>query len=119
MAVITSKQIIKPSLPASITITGSGNKNYCYVTINDIKYTTATSDIKVKSGDTILFAVYGYSTTYYGQVLIDSKVALKSTGKTTLTTQWIVPSNIETITIAMTYISPINTRSGKIVVTTS
>lgn len=115
-------EYIAPVKPAAVTITGSGNATYCYATINGTKYSGAASNIEVMPGDVITFGVYGYSSTYYGEVAVGQPIAspvLTVTNRTTQTYNWTVPDGVKTISIAMTYTSSTNQRNGRIVVTTS
>lgn len=100
---------------ATLTISGTGNTNYCYVSIGGTKYTSAQS-ITVNKGTTVTFGVYGYSSTYYGEVRIDGTQQLKVTDRTTKTYNWTANSSA---TISMTYTSNSSRRNGKISVTTS
>lgn len=103
----------------TVNITGTGNTTYCVVTIGNTKYSGATSGIIVLPGDVITFSVYGYSSTYYGEVTIDGNQVLKVTNRTTKTYEWTVPNGVYEITIAMTYTSTSSRRNGRITVTTS
>lgn len=103
----------------SVTITGTGNANFCYATVNGTKYSAAESNIEVMPGDTITFGVYGRSSTYYGEVTIDGTQVLNVTDRITETYNWTVPDGVRTISIAMTYMSTLTKRNGRIVVTTT
>ena len=93
MAVFASKQIVMPVLPIAVTITGSGNSTSCYAIINGAKqYSAGTHE--VNSGDTITFGVLGW-------VKIDGTQVLETTGQSTETYDWTVPSGISAIEIAM------------------
>ena len=88
-------------LPVAVTITGSGNSNRCYATINGTKqYSAGTHE--VYAGDTITFGVLGQRKSY-GFVEIDGTQVLKVTSGSTQTYDWTVPSVNSTIEIAMTY----------------
>ena len=87
--------------PIAVTITGSGDANYCYATINGAKqYTAGTHE--VNAGDTITFGVYG-NRNYSGSVTIDGKRVLRVINGSTQTYDWIVPDGISTVEIAMNY----------------
>ena len=103
--------------PASVTITGTGNSRNCYATINGTKYSAEANNIEVMSGDTITFGVYGYSSKYYGEVVIDGTQTLKVTDKTTKTYNWTVPDGVKTISIGFTYTSI--RQNGRITATTA
>ena len=116
MAVFASRQIVIPVIPVAVTITGSGavNAGSCYATINGTKqYSAGTHE--VNAGDTIRFGVAG-SINEFGWVEIDGTKVLKVTGFAERTYDWIVPSGISTIEIAMTYQS---FSYGRITVTTA
>ena len=105
--------------PATVTITGTGNSTYCYATINGTKYSSAASNIKVNEGDIITFGVYGRSTTYYGNVVINNSEVFEVTNQTTQTYDWTVPAGVSTISISMSYTSSSTQRRGRITVTTA
>lgn len=119
MAVFITGAGTPPELKVSVTITGTGNSSYCYATINGTKYSAAATGIEVKPGDTITFGIYGYSSTYYGEVTIDGTQVKKVTEKATETYEWTVPSGKTSITMAMSYTSTSTRRNGKITVTTA
>lgn len=102
----------------TLTITGSGDSTYCYVTIDGSKRYGAGT-FEVNAGDTLTFGVYGRSTSYVGSVTIDGSTALSVTDRTTKTYDWTVPSGVSTISISMSYTSSSTTRRGVITVTTS
>lgn len=104
-------------LAATVTVTGSGNSSYCYATINGTKVTSAGT-YEVMHGDTITFGIYGYSTSYYGNVTINGSQVLKVINQTTQTYKWTVPSGVKAISVSMTYTSATIRRNGRIVVTT-
>jgi len=99
----------------TITISGTGNSSYCYVSIDGSKK-TASGSYTVDKGDTIIFGVYGRSSTYYGEVKIDDTQVLKVTNQTTKTYNYIVNNNL---TISLSYTSSSSTRRGRITVITS
>ena len=104
-----------PATTIAVTITGSGNKYYCYATINGTKqYSAGTHE--VHAGDTITFGVFGGTHKVYGLVTIDGTEVLRVTGGSTKTYDWTVPNGISTIEIAMEYIS---NKGGTITVTTA
>jgi hypothetical protein len=119
MAVFFTKRGKTPPRVALVSITGTGNSTYCYVTINGTKYSSATNNLEVFAGDTITFGVYGYSSTYYGEVSIDGIQTLKVTNKTTTTYNWTVPKGVSTISIVFSYTSTSSRRNGRITITTS
>lgn len=119
MAVFPSRQIVMPVAPPKVvvTITGIGNKDYCYATIGGTKcYGSGTYELE--AGDTITFGVYGRSSAFPGHVTIDGTEVLRVTTQGTETYTWTVPNGISTVEIAMTVMqSPRN--SGNITVTTA
>ena len=118
MAVFASRQIVMPVLPITVTITGAGDASYCYATINGTtQYEAGTHE--VYAGDTITFGVYGKSSSAYGSVTIDGTEVLRVTSGSTATYDWIVPSGISTIKIAMEFTGAFAGRNGRITVTTS
>lgn len=116
MSVFFTKRgkIIKPAL---VTITGTGNASYCYVTINGTKYNASASGIEVMPGDVIRFGVRGYSSAYNGTVTIDGAQVVSVTNTTTKTYDWTVPEEVSEITISLSYQS--SRTLGRITVTTS
>lgn len=123
MAVFFTKRYnpeLKPVVTTvPVTITGTGSATYCYATINGTKYSAAASNIEVIPGDTITFGVYGYSETYYGEVVIDGTQVLKVTDRLIYTYNWTVPDEVKTISIGFTYNSNLRRRNGRITVITS
>ena len=116
MSVFFRRRGEPPATTIAVTITGVGNSTYCYATINGTKqYRAGTHE--VYSGDTITFGVFGKSSSDYGLVKIDGTQVLKVTSSSTETYDWIVPSGISTVEIAMEYSS--NPRHGIIKVTTA
>ena len=117
MAVFASRQIVMPVLSIAVTITGSGDSSKCYAIINGTKqYSAGTHE--VNAGDTITFGVYGSSSgSYSGSVTIDGTRVLRVSDGSTKTYDWIVPSGISTIEIAIKY-SPAY-KKGTITVTTA
>lgn len=103
---------------ATVTTSGTGNSSYCYATINGSKITSAGT-YNVDGGSTITFGVYGYSSSYYGEVKIDGTQLLKVTDKTTQTYTWTVPNTIKSATVSFSYTSTSTRRNGKITVTTT
>ena len=102
-----------PVLSVAVTITGTGDKSYCYATINGTKqYSAGTHE--VNAGDKITFGVVG-SNINYGEVKIDGTQVLKVTSGSTKTYDWTVPSGISTVEIKMNY----NFGYGRITVTTA
>lgn len=86
----------------AVTITGSGDEDYCYATINGAKrYSAGTHE--VYAGGTITFGIFGRSSSAYGSLTIDGTEVLRVTDKTTQTYDWIVPNGISTVEIAMAY----------------
>ena len=106
-----------PSLSAIINITGTGNTNYCYVTINGIKYSKSTSNIEVHPGDQIIFNVYG-SSKYPGEVTINNTKVLTASSRNTETYTYNIPRGIKQISITLSYTSTSNKKHGTITVTT-
>ena len=97
-----------------LTLTGSGNATYCYMMIGSTKYTSATT-VEIDAGTEVTFGVYGYSSTYYGEVKINNVQKLKVTNRSTQTFEW-TPE--EDASISMSYTSTSTRRNGKINVTT-
>ena len=106
------------SMASFATITGGGNATYCYATINGKKYSADQLEVAVNAGDEIIFGVYGYSATYYGELVIDGVQVLKVTDKTTTTYSWTVPSGVTFIIIDKVYTATSSKRNGRITVTT-
>lgn len=118
MSVFFRRRGEPPATPIAVTITGSGNADYCYATINGTKqYEAGTHD--VNSGDTITFGVIGGSGSERGSVRIDGTEVLRVTNGTTQTYDWTVPNGISTVEIAMEYTNAYIFRTGIITVTTS
>lgn len=107
------------AVPTLVTVTGSGSSTYCYATINGSKVYNKKDGTVVSAGDVITFGVYGYSSTYYGEVVIDGNVVVTSTGKSTVTYAWTIPDGITVINISLTYTSTSSKRNGRITVTTT
>lgn len=104
-----------------VEITGSGNVNYCYAAINEVRYSAAESGIEVMPGDVITFKVYG-SFTFKGSVTIDDTLVLQiaSISATSGTYNWVVPDGITDISITLKFSgTSSNPRYGAITVTTS
>ena len=101
-----------PATTIAVTITGTGGSNSCYATINGTKqYSAGTHE--VNAGDTITFGVYG-NVRNPGYVEIDgANVLITRSGLKTY--DWIVPSGISAIEIAMAY----SNNQGTITVTTA
>ena len=87
--------------PVAVTITGSGDLDACYATINGTKqYEAGTHE--VYAGDTITFGVFGMPLgADIGSVTIDGTEVLKVTSGSTETYDWTVPNGISTVEIAM------------------
>ena len=101
--------------PVAVNITGSGDLDACYATINGTKlYSAGTHE--VYAGDTITFGVYGAGKGP-GTITIDGTQVLVVTDVLTQTYDWTVPSEISTIEIAMELGS--QGSYGRITVTTS
>lgn len=95
---------------ANVTITGSGNTTYCYVTINGTKYTGETSGLVVQHGDVITVRTRG-SASGTG-AFVDKTENIYLSGEdanTSYTTSWYAPS-VSNITFSLTY----GTFDGKI-----
>ncbi len=102
MSVFFRRRGEPPATTIVVTITGSGDEDYCYATINGTKqYGAGTHE--VSAGDTITFGVFGGRDTDYGTVTIDGTEVLRATDKKTKTYDWTVPSGISTVEIAMAY----------------
>ena len=119
MAVFASRQIVMPVLPIAVTITGSGDTDKCYATINGTKQYSAGT-YAVNAGNTITFGVYGISPRDPGTVTIDGTEVLRVNSNSTRTYDWIAPSGISTIGITMEIIRQLSLIiCGKITVTTA
>lgn len=75
-------EIISPK--KTVTITGSGDATYAYVTINGTNYTTATT-VEVDTGDEISITVYGNGSSYPGYVTLNGETVLNTSGQYTHT----------------------------------
>ena len=77
MAVLLTGMGVIPEFPAIVTITGSGNANYSYVTINGTKYTSAAT-LEVEPGTVITAHVGTYTTAGmpYTGVIVDGSIVL-------------------------------------------
>ena len=118
MAVILSRFIVKTSL-VEVTITGTGDESYCYATINGTQYTSATTGIKVMSGDVITFGISG-TLTKPGALEIDGDVVLSvgdSPYGTYKTYEWVVPDRIASVSINLS--ANVYSWCGNITVTTA
>ena len=117
MAVFASRKIVMPALPIAVTITGTGDVDDCYATINGTKqYGAGTHE--VYAGDTITFGVRGTNNMNYGLITIDGAEVLRvESGSETY--NWTVPRGISTIEIAMKYIDKSPFVIGQITVTTA
>lgn len=105
-----------PATTIAVTITGTGDSEYCYAIINGTKqYEAGTHE--VNAGDTITFGVHGVSSTFYGLVKIDGTEVLKVTDASTQTYDWTVPNGISTVEIEMA-VGQKPRNSGRITVTT-
>lgn len=121
MAVILSKKNVIPVIPlyngpVTINITGSGDSNYCYVTINNSKYYTETNNIISNTGGTIGFLVTNIGTSFPdATVTIDGETVIKvgmrsdDTSHKSEAYTWDIPEGIRSININLEY----GTVSGK------
>ena len=115
MSVFFRRRGEPPVTTIAVTITGSGDSDRCYATINGTKqYKAGTHE--VNTGDTITFGVYG-KPFGNGWVKIDGTIVLEATGSSTKTYDWTVPSGISTVEIEMEY--KVGASSGRITVTTA
>ena len=117
MAVFASRQIVMPATTIVVTITGTGNEQYFYATINGTKqYSEGTHE--VNAGDTITFGVFGAGTRpgLVGSLTIDGTEVLRVTNSVPQTYDWTVPNGISTVEIA---ISVTQYGCGTITVTTA
>lgn len=88
--------------PVAVTITGSGDLDACYATINGTKlYSAGTHE--VNAGDTITFGVFGAGTwpNLVGSLTIDGTEVLTVTNSVPQTYDWTVPNGISTVEIAI------------------
>lgn len=119
MAVVLSRFMGK-ILPSSVevTITGTGDKDDCYATINGTSYTSAATGIEVMPRDVIIFGMGG-SQMNQGVVRIDGNVVF-SVGNSEYITHdtynWVVPDRIASVSIDL-YTEP-GYAGGSITVTT-
>ena len=116
MSVFFRRRGEPPATMIAVTITGNGNSNYCYATINGTKqYSAGTHE--VNSGDTITFGVRGNGYKANGTVTIDGTEVLRVMIDVTQTYNWTVPDGISIIEISMEY--KLSKRFGTITVTTA
>ena len=104
----------------SVSITGTGDTDDSYTTIEGTKYYRRGS-ATTYTGSTISFTVKGYSTTYPGTVTINGTKVVNRTALTgTQTYNWTVPSGTNTVTIALQYADVVTGNGyGTITVTTT
>lgn len=100
-------------MSVAVTITGTGNRDYCSVTIAGTMYTTATTGLEVQTGDSIKFNIRGSSSGGTGKITIDGEVVTSSSNLTARSYTWTVPAGISVITIALS-----SSPQGVITVTT-
>lgn len=74
----------------TIVITGTGNTNTCYVTVNDTKYYRATT-ITAQPGDIITCGIRGYNSSYPGSVNVNGTNVLKITNNSSNTYDYTIP----------------------------
>ena len=106
-------------MPATVvvTITGSGDSEYCYATINGTEqYSAGTHEIYTR--DTIMFGVGSSSSWSYGSVTIDGIRMLQVTSGSK-TYDWTVPNGISTVKIEMKIVQFTSAVYGTITVTTA
>lgn len=106
---------VLPSGEIAVNITGTGDIDAA-VKINGTWYDTATSGLTVKAGEIIVLYVQGGSNRY-GMATIDGTRVL-SVGDAEATYDWVVPSGISQINIALTSYW-VNGGNSTITVTTS
>lgn len=107
---------IGPSL-VEVSITGSGDSYFGFVTIHGTTYTSAVSGIEVITGDVIAFTVAGVGTgSAEGKVIIDGEKVASSTNGSQSSYEWEVPAGITRVAISMSYSA---TGAVAITVTTS
>lgn len=102
-----------------VTITGKGDSNYCYATIDGTKHTKAVSGIEVTTGESVItFGIYGSNAAKQGYLTIDGEEVASAGGTSSerKTYDWAVSLGTKTVTIALTY-SQFN--YGRIDVTTT
>ena len=98
-----------------VTITNSGDANYCYVKINETKYWLVTSGLEVEPGSTIELCLRARSSSVRGYIYVNGN-AVKTIASTTVQTyKWTVPEDCGEITIEMRYGSAV----ARITVTTT
>ena len=117
MSVFFRRRGEPPATTIAVTITGEGDSSKCYAIINGTKqYSAGTHE--VNAGDTITLGVYGIPENgFNGFVKIDGTEVLRVTSGSTATYDWIVPSGISTIEIAMQYYYDL--RFSRIIVSTA
>ena len=84
-----------------IVISGSGNANYVYVTVNGTNYTGAAT-LNVEPDTSIVCNVYGYTAQYPGTITVNGEVMVNITTYTRGTYTFIVPDDASTVTISLT-----------------
>ena len=116
MSVFFRRRGEPPATTIAVTITGSGDASYCYATINGTKqYSAGTHEVNAR--DTITFGVRR-NTPGYGWVKIDGTQVLEASNALQ-TYDWIVPSGISAIEIAMEHKRSGTSRTSTITVTTA
>lgn len=124
MAVFLSREINVSKIVIQASITGSGDKNWCYVNMNGTSYYSECSGLYVSVGDEVTFCVYTNNTSSsdnnVSTIKIDGNIVFTASGKTAgrETYTWVVPGNIRNISIDLLYKSS-NLRYSNITVTTS
>lgn len=112
----------------SVIVTGSGNtagsepgqrEGYCYFTINDGSEIGTAGTYEANIGDVLNFCVYGYDSTYYGEIRLNNSSKKKVTTNTTGTYSYTIPAGVKFIYVEMSYESKFSQRHGRINISTS
>lgn len=98
-----------------VTITNSGDANYCYVKINETKYSSATSGLEVEPGSTIDLCLSAISSSKRGYIYVNGNAVQTITTTIVQTYKWTVPEDCSKITIELRYGSSV----ARITVTTT
>lgn len=102
-----------------MTITGNGDQDYCYLSINGTKYSTAGT-FDVLPGSVITFAVYSRTgTDYNGWVKINGVTVFNSSSGKLELYNWTIPNDVSSVRIDMEYKVILIPAYGRFTVTTA
>lgn len=101
---------------AHVTISGTGNVNDCYATINSNKFYSSAST-EVENGSTIIFGIHGFYNGFNGWVKINGVTVYETPSEGRYIYTWEIPNNVSSISISLSYKS--STDPSRITVTTS